>query len=279
MAEIENSAGGLTFEDDNRGKTSASGVTFLEAGKGPLVLLLHAFPLSSAMWRPQIESLRNEYRVVAPDLRGFGSTPGFTGAPSVDQMADDAAALLDELKIQAPVVVGGLSMGGYVALAFARRHASRLRALILADTQAGADDAAAAANRDKMIDFASKNPSPAVIERMMPVALCAITVAKRPEVVGAVRRIASLQAPAGIVGALHALRDRPDATPNLKEIAVPTLVIVGREDALTPPAVAEKLIAGIRGARLVVLENAGHYSNLEQPEGFNQALQTFLASV
>jgi 3-oxoadipate enol-lactonase len=279
MAEIENSAGDLTFEDDSRGKTSASGVTFLDAGKGPPVLLLHAFPLSSAMWRPQIESLRNDYRVVAPDLRGFGSTLGFTGDPSVDQMADDAAALLDELKIQAPVVVGGLSMGGYVALAFARRHASRLRALILADTQAGADDATAAANRDKMIDFASKNPSPAVIERMMPVALCAITVAKRPEVVGAVRRIASLQAPAGIVGALLALRDRPDATPNLKEIAVPTLVIVGREDALTPPAVAEKLTAGIRGARLVVLENAGHYSNLEQPEGFNEAVRTFLASL
>jgi len=279
MAEIENSAGGLTFEDDNRGQTLASGVTFLEAGKGPLVLLLHAFPLSSAMWRQQIEALRNDCRVVAPDLRGFGSSPGFTGAPSVDQMADDAVALLDELKIQAPVVVGGLSMGGYVALAFARRHASRLRALVLADTQAGADDAAAAANRDKMIEFASKNPSPAVIDRMMPVALCANTRTKRPEVVGAVQRIASLQAPAGIVGALKALRDRPDATPMLKEITVPTLVIVGREDALTPPAVAEKLTANIRGARLVVLENAGHYSNLEQPEGFNEAVRTFLASL
>ncbi|HBI46119.1 MAG TPA: alpha/beta hydrolase [Planctomycetales bacterium] len=279
MAEIENSAGGLTFEDDNRGQTLASGVTFLEAGKGPLVLLLHAFPLSSAMWRQQIEALRNDCRVVAPDLRGFGSSPGFTGAPSVDQMADDAVALLDELKIQAPVVVGGLSMGGYVALAFARRHASRLRALVLADTQAGADDAAAAANRDKMIEFASKNPSPAVIDRMMPVALCANTRTKRPEVVGAVQRIASLQAPAGIVGALKALRDRPDATPMLKEITVPTLVIVGREDALTPPAVAEKLTANIRGARLVVLENAGHYSNLEQPERFNEAVRMFLASL
>ena len=112
------------------------------AGKGPPVLLLHAFPLSSAMWRRQIQALQGEYRVVAPDMRGFGSTPAFTGAPSVDQMADDAAALLDELKIQAPVVVGGLSMGGYVALAFARRHAARLRALILADTRAEADDAA-----------------------------------------------------------------------------------------------------------------------------------------
>ena len=130
-----------------------------------------------------------------------------------------------------------------------------------------------------MIDFASKNPSPAVIDRMMPVALCPDTVAKRPEVVETVRHIASLQAPAGIVNALRALRDRPDATPNLKDIAVPTLVIVGREDALTPPAFADKLTAGIPGARLVVLEKAGHLSNLEQPEGFNDAVRTFLASV
>jgi pimeloyl-ACP methyl ester carboxylesterase len=279
MVEIKKSDGDVTFEDDSWGKISANGVTFLDAGKGPPVLLLHAFPLSSAMWRPQIEELQRDYRVVAPDFRGFGSTPGFIGAPSVDQMADDAAALLDELKIQGPVVVSGLSMGGYVALAFARRHASRLRALILADTQAGADDAMAAANRDKMIDFASKNPSPAVIERMMPVALCAETIAKRPEVVGTVRRIASLQAPAGIVGALQALRDRPDATPGLKDIAVPTLVIVGREDAITPLAVAEKLTSNVRGARLVVLEKAGHLSNLEQPEGFNQVVRAFLASL
>lgn len=279
MVEIKKTEGDVVYRDDDWGRISGKGVTFLDAGKGPPVLLLHAFPLSSAMWRPQIEVVRSAYRVVAPDFRGFGSTPGFIGAPSVDQMADDVATLLDELKIQGPVVVGGLSMGGYVALAFARRHASRLRALILADTQAAADDATAAANRDKMIEFASKNPSPAVIDRMMPVALCADTVAKKPEVVETVRYIASLQAPAGIVNALRALRDRPDATPHLKDIAVPTLVIVGREDAITPPTIAEKLVANIRGAKLVVLEKAGHYSSLEQPAGFTLAMQTFLAAL
>ena len=277
--EIRKSEGDVTYEDDNWGKISAKGVTYLDAGKGPAVLLLHAFPLSSAMWRRQIEALRKDYRFIAPDFRGFGSTPGFAGPPSVDQMADDAAALLDELKIQGPVVVGGLSMGGYVALAFARRHASRLRALILADTKAEADDAAAAANRDKMIDFASKNPSLAVIERMLPGLVSPDAMAKRPEVAAIVRHIASVQAPAGIVGALKALRDRPDATPGLKNIAAPTLVIVGREDALTPPAHAEKLTAGIPGARLVYIEKAGHLSNLEQPEGFSEAMRMFLASL
>ena len=130
-----------------------------------------------------------------------------------------------------------------------------------------------------MIDFASKNPSLAIIERLIPAVLCPETLAKRPEVVEAVRHIASLQAPAGIVNALRALRDRPDATPGLKDIAVPTLVIVGRRDTVTPPAVAEKLTASIRGARLVVLENAGHLSNLEQPEGFNQAVRMFLTAL
>jgi 3-oxoadipate enol-lactonase len=277
--EIIKSEGDVTYENNNWAKISAKGVTFLDAGKGPSLLLLHAFPLSSAMWRPQIEALRKDYRVVAPDFRGFGSTPGFAGAPSVDQMADDVAALLDELKICAPVVVGGLSMGGYVALAFARRHAARLRALILADTRAEADDATARANRDKMIEFASKNPSLAVVERMLPTGLCAETLAKRPEVVATVRHIASVHAPAGIVNALRALRDRPDATPRLNEIAVPTLVIVGREDALTLPAAAETLAAGIPGARLVLLEKAGHLSNLEQPEGFTEAVRMFLASL
>ena len=166
--EIKKSEGDVTYENNNWAKISASGVTFLDAGKGPPVLFLHAFPLSSAMWRQQIEAFRKDYRVVAPDFRGFGSTPGFAGAPSVDQMADDVAGLLGELKIQQPVVICGLSMGGYVALAFAPRRAAQLRALILADTRAEADDAAARANREKMIEFASKNPSLAVVERMMP---------------------------------------------------------------------------------------------------------------
>jgi pimeloyl-ACP methyl ester carboxylesterase len=276
---VNTTDGAITFAIADEAKTSPCGVTFLDGGKGPPVLLLHAFPLSSVMWREQIRALQGDYRLVAPDMRGFGSTPAFAGPPSVDQMADDAAALLDDLGIREPVVVGGLSMGGYVALAFARRHAARLRALVLADTRAEADDAVGRANRDKMIEFASKNPSLAVIDQMTPKLVCADTREKRPEVVEAVRHFASLQAPAGIVGALKALRDRPDATPFLAQIAVPTLVIVGRDDTLTPLPLAEKLTVGIRGARMVIIEKAGHLSNMEQPEGFNEAVQAFLASV
>src|SRR5436309_7326571 len=114
-------------------------VEYDDVGAGPAVVLLHAFPLSRSMWRPQREDLQSVCRVITPDLRGFGGTGGFEGPPSVDQMADDVAALLDALPVNEPVVVGGLSMGGYVALAFARRFAGRLRGLILADTRAEAD--------------------------------------------------------------------------------------------------------------------------------------------
>jgi pimeloyl-ACP methyl ester carboxylesterase len=251
-------------------------ITFGDAGVGVPVVLLHAFPLSSAMWRRQVEALQHAYRVITPDLPGFGGSAALAGPPSVDAMADAVARLLDELLIKVPVVLGGLSMGGYVALAFARRHASRLRALVLADTRAEADSAEARANRDRLIAFAADNPASAVLEQLLPKMLSPSTPRDSPEVVDEVRVLASEQAPAGVVAALQALRDRPDATPGLAAIRVPTLVLVGRDDALTPPEVAEKLAAGIQGARLEVLDGAGHLSNLEQPRRFNAALWTFL---
>jgi pimeloyl-ACP methyl ester carboxylesterase len=188
------------------------------------------------------------------------------------------AALLDELKV-APVVLAGLSMGGYVALAFARRHPARLRGLVLADTKADPDDDEGRANRDRMIAFAQNNTARAVIDQMLPKLLGADTTARRPEVAEEVRAIASRQPVAGIVGALKALRDRPDAMPGLAAVTVPTLVIVGRDDTLTPPAKSEAMAARVADARLVVLDGAGHLSNLEQPERFNAALRSFLQSI
>ena len=254
-------------------------VEYDDAGHGLPVVLLHAFPLSRALWRPQREALKDTYRVLTPDLRGFGGTSPFDGPPSVERMADDVAALLDALKINVPVVLGGLSMGGYVALAFARRHAGRLRGLILADTKAEADTPEAKANRDKMIAFAGANAPGQVADQMLPKLLGDTTRAERPAVAEEVKALASAQTPAGIIDGLRALRDRPDATPGLGRIAVPTLVVVGGEDTLTPPDVARTLAAGIPGARLVVIEGAGHLANLERPETFNDALRSFLETL
>jgi pimeloyl-ACP methyl ester carboxylesterase len=262
-----------------RNQTSTDGsISFDDVGQGPAVLLLHAFPLSRLMWRPQLEALQDRYRVVAPDLRGFGASSGFVGPPSVETMADDAARLLDELKVD-QAVVGGLSMGGYVALAFARRHAGRLRGLILADTRAEPDDEAGRANRDRLIAEASGSTGAVFIESMLPKLVGATTLGQRPEVVAEVRHIAAGQVAAGIVGALKALRDRPDARGGLAAIAVPTLVIVGSEDVLTPPAVARELAGRIGGARLEEIDGAGHLSNLEQPQRFNAAVRAFLGGL
>jgi pimeloyl-ACP methyl ester carboxylesterase len=256
--------------------TRDGALAFDDVGSGRPLLLLHAFPLSRAMWRPQLDALQADYRVLAPDLRGFGGSVDFPDAPGVDRLADDAAALLDDLGIREPVVVGGLSMGGYVALAFARRHAGRLRGLILADTRAEADDAAGRANRDKLIAFAREHTARDVAEQMLPRLVGPETAARRPQVVDEVRRIAQEQAPAGVIGALQALRDRPDATPVLPTVRVPTLVLVGRDDALTPPAMAQAMARQIPGARLVEIPGAGHLSNLERPEAFNAAVRAFL---
>jgi 3-oxoadipate enol-lactonase len=259
--------------------TPHGALSYGDEGDGPPVVLLHAFPLARAMWRPQVEDLRGDYRIITPDLPGFGTSHGFAGTPSVEAMADAVADLLDQIPIAERVVLGGLSMGGYVALAFARRYGDRLRGLILADTRSEPDNEEGRANRDKMIALASTGPPGAVIEQMMPRLLGPQTAEHRPEVAAEVRRIAADQHSAGIVAALRALRDRPDAGPWLGSIGVPTLVLVGRDDALTPPALAEPLAKGIPGARLVVLEGAGHLSNLERPEAFNAAVREFLVSL
>jgi pimeloyl-ACP methyl ester carboxylesterase len=253
-------------------------VEYDDVGSGRPVVLLHAFPLSRAMWRPQVEALQDLGRLIVPDLRGFGGTAGGDGN-SVEQMADDIAALLDALRVAQPVVVAGLSMGGYVALAFARRHAARVRGLILADTRAEADTAEGRTNRDKMIAFARQHSAADVIDAVLPKMVSPETQQRRPEVVAEVRRIASAQSNAGIIAALGALRDRSDATPFLGGISVPTLVIVGSDDEITPPAVAQALASAIPGAKLVTVPGAGHLSNLERPDAFNEAVRSFLQTL
>lgn len=254
-------------------------VAFEDDGQGRPLVLLHGFPLSNHMWEPQRTALRTECRLVLPDLRGHGGTSNFDGTPSLDQMADDVGLLLDALGISEPVVLGGLSMGGYVALAFARRHPRRLRALVLADTRAEADSAEGRANREKMIALVEKEGPGAVIEQMLPKLVSPDALTRRADVVTELRRMGQSQTATGVANALRAMRDRPDSTPGLRDIAVPTLVLVGELDAITPPSAAATLTAGIRGARQVVIPHAGHMSNMEQAGAFNEALRSFLQSL
>jgi pimeloyl-ACP methyl ester carboxylesterase len=245
------------------------------------LVLLHPFPLSSAAYAADAAALAGRMNVLTPDLRGFGDAPAFDPSepPSIDTMADDVARMLAARGREEPVVVGGHSMGGYVALALARRHPERLRGLILADTRAEADSEEARKGRAAAIARVESGDASGFVEGMLEKLLSERTRKERPDVVASVRAIAARARPEAIVACLRALRDRPDATAGLGAIDVPTLVVVGREDVITPVSAAETLARGISGAQLHVIPDAGHLSNLEQPEAFRSAVAAFVGKI
>ena len=240
-------------------------------------MLLHAFPLDGRMWAPQVEALGATYDVVVPDLRGFGTAGGeAVEVADMDMLADDVARLLDARGLDR-VVLGGLSMGGYVAFAFARRHAARLGGLVLADTKAGADSEEAARARLQMADRVLAEGMGFVPEVMLPRLLGPTSRERHPELVEQVVKLIGQQDPRGVAGAQRGMARRPDSTATLSQVTVPTLVLAGSEDELTGPEEGRALAAAIPDARFVQIGGAGHLSNLEQPEQVSEALLDFLA--
>ncbi len=247
------------------------------SGAGTPLVLLHAFPLDGRMWAPQVEALAGTYQVIGPDLRGFGAAKDqAVEEASMDLLADDLLRLLDDRELDR-VVLGGLSLGGYVALAFMRRHADRVSGLVLLDTKATADADQAREDRLKMADRALAEGTGFVPEVMLPKLLGETSREHRPEVVEKVAGLIREQSPQAIAGAQRGMAARAATTDLLGSIAVPTLVVTGEEDAVTGPEVGRDLAAGIPGARFLLVEEAGHLSNLEQPEIVNEALLDFLA--
>jgi pimeloyl-ACP methyl ester carboxylesterase len=247
-----------------------------EGGQGRPVVLLHAFPLDSGMWAAQVDGLAEHCRVIAPDLRGFGRSALGSDPPSVDAAADDVAALLDRLGV-AGVVLGGLSMGGYVAMAFLRRHGDRVTGLLLADTRAGTDAEPARANRERIAAAVQADPASTVlVDEVLPGLLGDSTLADRPLVHDLVRGwVRTAPAPA-VAWAQRAMAARPDSLPILRGVTVPAVVVVGEEDALTPPAQALTMAEAIGDATVVRIPAAGHLSAVEQPEAFNEAVLRLL---
>jgi pimeloyl-ACP methyl ester carboxylesterase len=254
-------------------------LAYTDSAHAMTLVLLHAFPLDREMWRPQLTGLAGKARILAVDLPGFGQSPVPREPFTIESAANMVADMLDAVAVAGRVVVAGLSMGGYVAMAFARQHPDRLAGLILADTKSDPDDDAAKQNRDKLIALAKDKGMAAVFEQMLPKMLSESTLKSRPEVVEEVRRIAARQSAAGVAAGLAALRDRPDANPGLGNIAVPTLILVGEHDAITTPTVMATMAAKIWGSEVVTIPGAGHLSNLENPVAFNAALIDFLAKV
>jgi 3-oxoadipate enol-lactonase len=240
------------------------------------VLLIHGYPLSNVLWDIQLNDLTDIARMIAPDLRGHGMTDPTEPPYSMGLFAEDCAGLLDHLGITGPVVVGGLSMGGYVAFEFCRLYPERVAGLILAATRAGADSAEVKDARDKAAGVAIAEGTAAIAEGMLPKLLAPDNYEAQPDLVDFVREMMQETSEDGVVGALTAMRDRPDSTPDLAALDVPVLILHGQEDQLIPLAEAEAMAAALPRAKLVVVPGAGHLPNLEQPEIFNDAVREFL---
>ena len=247
-----------------------------DAGRGHrAVLLLHAFPLHSGMWSRQIEALAATHRVVAPDYRGLGGTAGSPEPSTMPLLAADVRALLAHLRIERTAVVG-LSMGGYLALELWRQAPGLFTGLVLCDTKAGADTPEGAAGRETFARSALTQGLHWVADQMAPKLL---RPTPDPAALSEVRKLVGGGTPVGVAAAQRGMALRPDSTSTLATITCPTLVVVGAEDGLTPPAEAEKLVAGIRGATLARIDGAGHLPNIEQPAAYNAALLRFVGEL
>ncbi|MFZ5831602.1 MAG: alpha/beta fold hydrolase [Planctomycetota bacterium] len=250
-----------------------------DRGQGRPLLLVHGFPLDHTMWRVQIQELAAEFRVIAPDLRGFGRSDVTHGTVTMAQFADDLAALLDAMGVEEPCVLGGLSMGGYVAFEFFRRHRDRLAGLVLCDTRAQADTPEAAENRRATAARVLHEGLVPLAESMLPRFCASSTPARRPHIPEELRDTI-LRIPAqGVAAAALGMAERSDATSLLPEIDCPTLLIVGSEDVISPPEEMQRMSEAIPGARLVVVPDAGHLAPLENPAATNAAIREFLAAL
>lgn len=248
-----------------------------DVGTGVPIAFIHGFPHNRTLWAPQVSALVDRARCIAPDLRGFGESSKH-GPFAMDQYADDIAMLLRGIGIDR-AVIAGLSMGGYVAFSLWRRHRSLVRGLVLADTRAGADTDEGREKRRALAEVARTRGAGAVADTQITGMIGKTTRDKRPALTDEVHRMLSSASVEGIVGALEAMMARVDSTETLATIDVPTLIVVGSEDVLTPKSESEILHAAIRGSRLEVIEHAGHVSNLERPAAFNHVLSEFLASL
>jgi pimeloyl-ACP methyl ester carboxylesterase len=232
------------------------------------------------MWIEQISDIGATYRVIAPDLRGHGESPAPEGVYTMDLMADDVIDTLDALHIREPIVLGGLSMGGYVALSLVVRYPERVRGLMLMDTQAGADSIEAAATREAtaktVIEAGGSKP---IVDPMIGRLFSSSFRQTRPERVAPIRAIIERTSARGIAGALRGMAIRPDRRADLATISVKALVLVGEEDVITPPTVARSLAEAIPGAHLEVIPNSGHMAPYENPSVANAAILRFLKSL
>ena len=250
-----------------------------DLGKGLPVVLLHGFPLCRQMWAPQMTALADAgYRVICPDLPGFGESPSLAGPASMSNYADTIIALLDELGID-QAVVGGMSMGGYVLLDLVERYPQRFLGAMFLVTRAAADDAAGKQKRTMMVEQVEGGNVLTIPETFVPVLFAEETSRKNPLLISQVRQWVESTPSSGLIGGLVAMRERGDAVSKLPAFALPALVVGAAQDLAVPPEHSQVLAEGLPNALLKIIPGAGHMANLEQPELFNAALLDFLDSL
>jgi 3-oxoadipate enol-lactonase len=260
---------------------NANGITmsFDDFGKGETpIIFVHGFPFDKSSWAPQMAFMKRTQRVIAYDIRGFGGTNLGTIKPSMRVFADDLVKFMDNMGIPKAIVCG-LSMGGYIALNAVQRYPERFKALILSDTQATADTEEAEKKRYQTIEQIKTDGLVVFTEGTLKNVFCADSRTHRKEVINQVKDVVLSTSPETIIATLTALAERADMTSSLKFITIPTLIICGKEDSMTPPNQAEALHIAIKNSRLHIIENAGHLSNLEQPAAFNTHLAGFIATL
>lgn len=254
-------------------------IAFEQHGEGFPVILLHAFPLSRKMWAPQIEAVTQAgFSLILPDLRGFGETSNLADINTMEDMANDVAELLDFLQIE-QAIVGGLSMGGYTAFNLFRSKPEKFKALILCDTNCAADTEEKRQNRFQLIENIEADGSQALIDKMLPNLVGRFTKENNQNLMFELERMFKESIPQSAIAALRGMAARADNCDLLPNIQVPTLLIFGAEDSVTNLEVARKMHEQIKNSQLSVIENAGHYSNLEQPETFNEAFISFIKRI
>ncbi len=252
----------------------------LDRGDGPVVVLLHGFPFDRSLWDEQVDALSGPYRVIVPDLRGHGTSAVVPGVATVEAMAADVLETLNDRGVQGQVVLGGLSMGGYVALALAVDHPARLRGLMLINSRAAADTPLTREVRATLVEKVLADGHPgAVVETMLPKLFAPGRFETRGPEVAAIEAVMRRSPVEGVAAALRGLAARPDRTADLPRIALPTLVVAGTDDQLIPLAESRAMAESVPGARFIAVNGAGHLAPLERPIEVNQAIGDFLASL
>ncbi|PWB50869.1 MAG: alpha/beta hydrolase [Anaerolineales bacterium] len=249
---------------------------YQRSGSGIPLLFIHGYPLSRKIWQAQLSGLVDIAAMLAVDLRGHGASYPFDGPYWMDLLAKDCYRLVIEQKVDLPLVVCGLSMGGYITFALYRNHPEIFKGMILTSTRAAPDSPEGKVNREAGIKNVREQGVPVIVNGMLPKVVSTKTSTSNTALVSTIQQIMLETSVNGVIGALHGMRDRPDSTPLLAKITCPVLIVHGADDQLIPVAEAELMSRLIPYAQLVVIPDSGHLPNMEQPQFFNQAVRDYL---